>query len=132
MVAAPGKKVLSVSQLNRMARQLLESDLPVLWVEGEISNLARPASGHLYFSLKDDKAQIRCALFRSRGRHPEVAAANGQQVLVRGRVSIYEPRGDYQLIVDHLEPAGEGLLRRRLEELKREIIAGTVRVPSVR
>lgn len=121
--APPGKQVLSVSQLNRLARQLLENDLPTLWVEGEISNLARPASGHLYFSLKDDKAQIRCALFRSRGRSTGVAAANGQQVLVRGRVSIYEPRGDYQLIVDHLEPAGEGLLRRRLEELKRALAA---------
>ena len=122
--AAPaGKQVLSVSQLNRLARQLLEQDLPPMWVEGEISNLARPASGHLYFSLKDDKAQIRCALFRARGRSTEVAAANGQQVLVRGRVSIYEPRGDYQLIVDHLEPAGEGLLRRRLEELKRALAA---------
>jgi len=117
------KQVYSVSQLNRMTRQLLEQDLPVLWVEGEISNLARPASGHLYFSLKDDKAQIRCALFRGRGRSTEVAASNGQQVLVRGRVSIYEPRGDYQLIVDHLEPAGEGLLRRRLEELKRALAA---------
>ena len=120
---ADGKQVLSVSQLNRMTRQLLEQDLPLLWVEGEISNLARPASGHLYFSLKDDKAQIRCALFRGRGRSTEVAAASGQQVLVRGRVSIYEPRGDYQLIVDHLEPAGEGLLRRRLEELKRALAA---------
>ena len=123
MVEVPGKKVLSVSQLNRMARQLLESDLPVLWVEGEISNLARPASGHLYFSLKDDKAQIRCALFRGRGRNTDVSVANGHQVLARGRVSIYEPRGDYQLIVDHLEPAGEGLLRRRLEELKRRLAA---------
>lgn len=121
--APAGKQVLSVSQLNRLARQLLEHDLPAMWVEGEISNLARPASGHLYFSLKDDKAQIRCALFRGRGRSTEVAAANGQQVLVRGRVSIYEPRGDYQLIVDHLEPAGEGLLRRRLEELKRKLAA---------
>jgi exodeoxyribonuclease VII large subunit len=123
MVEVPGKKVLSVSQLNRMARQLLESDLPVLWVEGEMSNLARPASGHLYFSLKDDRAQIRCALFRGRGRNTDVSVANGHQVLARGRVSIYEPRGDYQLIVDHLEPAGEGLLRRRLEELKRRLAA---------
>ncbi|MBL8201739.1 MAG: exodeoxyribonuclease VII large subunit [Chromatiales bacterium] len=123
MVEVPGKKVLSVSQLNRMARQLLESDLPVLWVEGEVSNLARPASGHLYFSLKDDRAQIRCALFRGRGRNTDVSVANGHQVLARGRVSIYEPRGDYQLIVDHLEPAGEGLLRRRLEELKRRLAA---------
>ena len=119
----PGKQVYSVSQLNRLARQLLEQDLPPMWVEGEISNLARPASGHLYFSLKDDKAQIRCALFRGRGRNTDVAVANGQQVLARGRVSIYEPRGDYQLIVEHLEPAGEGLLRRRLEELKRSLAA---------
>ncbi len=123
----PGKQVYSVSQLNRLARQLLEQDLPVMWVEGELSNLARPASGHLYFSLKDAKAQVRCALFRGRGRQVHGQAppdlANGQQVLVRGRVSIYEPRGDYQLIVDHLEPAGEGLLRRRLEELKQKLAA---------
>ncbi len=117
------KQVYSVSQLNRLARQLLEQDLPPMWVEGEISNLARPASGHLYFSLKDDKSQIRCALFKGRGRNTDVAVANGQQVLARGRVSIYEPRGDYQLIVEHLEPAGEGLLRRRLEELKRKLAA---------
>lgn len=120
---SPGKRVFSVSELNRLARQLLEQDLPSMWVEGEISNLARPASGHLYFSLKDDKAQVRCALFRGRGRNTDVAVANGQQVLARGRVSIYEPRGDYQLIVDHLEPAGEGVLRRRLEELKRQLAA---------
>jgi exodeoxyribonuclease VII large subunit len=119
----PGKRVFSVSQLNRLARQLLEQDLPPMWVEGEISNLARPASGHLYFSLKDDRSQIRCALFRGRGRNTDVAVANGQQVLARGRVSIYEPRGDYQLIVEHLETAGEGLLRRRLEELKRKLAA---------
>lgn len=119
----PGKQVFSVSQLNRLARQLLEQDLPPMWVEGEISNLARPASGHLYFSLKDDKAQIRCALFRGRGRNTDVAVTNGQQVLARGRVSIYEPRGDYQLIVEQLEPAGEGLLRRRLDELKRTLAA---------
>ncbi len=117
------KQIYSVSQLNRLARQLLEQDLPPMWVEGEISNLARPASGHLYFSLKDDKSQIRCALFKGRGRNTDVAVANGQQVLARGRVSIYEPRGDYQLIVEHLEPAGEGLLRRRLEELKRKLAA---------
>ncbi|MEO7387445.1 MAG: exodeoxyribonuclease VII large subunit [Gammaproteobacteria bacterium] len=123
MVDTPGKKVLSVSQLNRLARQLLEQDLPVFWVEGEVSNLARPASGHLYFSLKDDKAQIRCALFRGRGRSTDINVANGHQVLARGRVSIYEPRGDYQLIVEHLEPAGEGLLRRRLEDLKRRLAA---------
>ncbi|MCE7901380.1 MAG: exodeoxyribonuclease VII large subunit [Gammaproteobacteria bacterium PRO9] len=123
MAQTSAKQVLTVSQLNRMVRQLLEQDLAVLWVEGEVSNLARPASGHLYFSLKDDRAQIRCALFRGRGRNAEIPVANGHQVLVRGRVSLYEPRGDYQLIVDHLEPAGEGLLRRRLEELKQRLAA---------
>lgn len=123
MAQTPAKQVLTVSQLNRMVRRLLEQDLAVLWVEGEVSNLARPASGHLYFSLKDDRAQIRCALFRGRGRNTDVPVANGHQVLVRGRVSLYEPRGDYQLIVDHLEPAGEGLLRRRLEELKQRLAA---------
>ena len=127
MTDPAGKQVFTVSQLNRLVRQLLEQDLPAMWVEGEISNLARPASGHLYFSLKDDKAQIRCALFRARGRDtgrgPAFIPANGQQALARGRISLYEPRGDYQLIVDHLEPAGEGLLRRRLEELKRTLAA---------
>jgi exodeoxyribonuclease VII large subunit len=122
MASVPGRKVLSVSQLNRLTRQLLEAELPQVWVEGEISNLARPASGHLYFSLKDDRAQVRCALFR-RGRGPAPEVANGAQVLARGRVSVYEPRGDYQLIVEHLEPAGEGLLRRRLEELKQKLAA---------
>ena len=90
MATVPGKQVLSVSQLNRLARQLLESDLPQLWVEGEISNLARPASGHLYFSLKDDRAQIRCALFKGRGRGPAPSVTNGLQVIARGRVSLYD------------------------------------------
>ncbi len=115
--------VYSVSQLNRLVRQLLEQDLPVIWVEGEVSNLARPGSGHLYFSLKDDKAQLRCALFRNRSGGATPAVANGDQVLARGRVSLYEARGEFQLIVDHLEPAGEGLLRRRLEELKQKLAA---------
>lgn len=112
----------TVSQLNRLARELLEQELPALWVSGEISNLARPASGHIYFTLKDDRAQVRCALFRGRNRL-SIVPANGQQVLVRGRISLYEPRGDYQLIAEHLEPAGEGLLRQRLEELKRKLAA---------
>ncbi len=122
MPTAAGEQVYSVSELNRLARQLLEQDLPRMWVSGEISNLARPASGHLYFSLKDERAQIRCALFRGANRssfRPE----NGMQVLARGRVSLYEPRGDYQLIVDHLEAAGEGLLRQRLEALKQKLAA---------
>lgn len=117
------EQVYTVSELNRLARQLLEQDLPRMWVSGEISNLARPASGHLYFSLKDERAQIRCALFKGATRGISFIPANGMQVLVRGRVSLYEPRGDYQLIADHLEAAGEGLLRRRLEELKQRLAA---------
>ena len=112
---------LSVSELNRDVRTLLETELPRLWVEGEISNLARPASGHVYFSLKDDGAQIRCAFFRQRQRGLSFRPDNGQQVLVRGRVSLYEPRGDYQLIVEQMEEAGEGELRRRFEQLKKKL-----------
>ncbi|MCL4781054.1 MAG: exodeoxyribonuclease VII large subunit [Gammaproteobacteria bacterium] len=123
MATSSGEQVYSVSELNRLARQLLEQDLPRMWVSGEISNLARPASGHLYFSLKDERAQIRCALFKGASRGINFVPANGMQVLVRGRVSLYEPRGDYQLIADHLEAAGEGLLRRRLEELKQKLAA---------
>ncbi|MBM4221421.1 MAG: exodeoxyribonuclease VII large subunit, partial [Gammaproteobacteria bacterium] len=123
MASSSKEQVYTVSELNRLARQLLEQDLPRMWVSGEISNLARPASGHLYFSLKDERAQIRCALFRGASRGGTFVPENGAQVLARGRVSLYEPRGDYQLIVDHLEPAGEGLLRRRLEELKLKLAA---------
>ncbi len=122
-IAGGRDRPLSVSALNREARSLLEAGLPRLWVEGEISNLARPASGHLYFSLKDDGAQIRCAFFRQRQRGAGFRPENGQQVLVRGKVSLYEPRGDYQLIVEQMEAAGEGELRRRFEALKERLAA---------
>ena len=117
------KTPISVSELNRRARTLLESGLSRMWIEGEISNLARPASGHVYFSLKDERAQIRCAWFRQRQRGQARDLANGDQMLALGRVSLYEPRGDYQLIVEQLEPAGEGELRRRFERLKRKLEA---------
>lgn len=120
---ADRKSPISVSELNRRARTLLEGSLARLWVEGEISNLARPASGHLYFSLKDESAQVRCAWFRQRQRGQGRNIANGDQMLALGRVSVYEARGDYQLIVEQLEPAGEGLLRRRFEELKKKLDA---------
>lgn len=115
--------VYSVSELNREARRLLEGGLPALWVSGEISNLARPASGHVYFSLKDEQAQVRCAMFRGAGRTLRFRPENGQQVLVRARVSLYEARGEYQLIVEHMEAAGDGVLLRRLEELKKRLAA---------
>ncbi|MEM9208695.1 MAG: exodeoxyribonuclease VII large subunit [Pseudomonadota bacterium] len=118
------RAALSVSELNRQARTLLERGLARLWVDGEISNLARPASGHIYFTLKDESAQIRCAWFRQRQQRGQArAVANGDQMLAFGRVSLYEPRGDYQLIVEQLEPAGEGELRRRFEQLKKKLDA---------
>ncbi|WP_290652344.1 exodeoxyribonuclease VII large subunit [Aquisalimonas sp.] len=117
------RPVLTVSRLNREVRELLEQGMPPVWVEGEISNLARPASGHLYFSLKDERAQIRCAMFRTRNRVVRFRPANGQQVLVRGRIGLYEPRGDYQLIVESMEEAGDGALRRQFEELRQKLEA---------
>lgn len=116
--AAPLRETYTVSRLNREARLLLETSFPPLWVEGEISNLARPSSGHLYFGLKDAAAQIRCALFRSQLRLARVAPRDGMHVLVRGRLTLYEGRGEYQLIVDHIEEAGEGVLRQAYEALK--------------
>lgn len=112
---------LSVSQLNRQVKALLESGLTHLWVEGEISNLVRPASGHLYFRLKDESAQIAAAFFRNRQRGPTIGFKNGDHVLAYGQVSLYEARGDYQLIVEQIEPAGEGVLKRRYEALKRKL-----------
>ena len=117
----PGRRVLSVSQLNHEARALLEGGFPLIWVEGELSNLSRPASGHLYFSLKDTSAQVRCALFRNRAGGLRVKPADGMHVLVRARVSLYEARGDFQLIIEHLEEAGHGALQRAFEELKQKL-----------
>jgi exodeoxyribonuclease VII large subunit len=114
---ASRRRVLAVAELNRMARRLLEGDLPPVWVSGEISNLARPASGHWYFTLKDEQAQVRCVMFRGANRGVRFAPGNGQTVTGYGRVSLYEARGDFQLILEQLEPAGDGALRQRLEAL---------------
>ena len=119
----PERDVWTVSRLNREVRLLVESGLPALWLEGEVSNLSRPASGHLYFSLKDEAAQVRCALWRTAALRLAFTPRNGMQLLVRARVSVYEPRGEYQLIVEHAEEAGEGVLRRRFEELKARLRA---------
>lgn len=115
--------VLSVSQLNARARQLLEDVFPRIWVEGELSNLSRPSSGHMYFTLKDDRAQIRCALFRQNAARVRLAMRDGQQIRARGRVSLYEGRGDYQLIVDSVEAAGDGALRQAFDALKAKLQA---------
>ena len=113
--------MLSVTELNREARSLLEDGIGVVWVEGELSNLARPSSGHLYWTLKDRGAQVRCAMFRQYNRRLGFALEDGLGVRVQARVSLYEARGDYQLIVERAEPAGEGLLRQRFEALKRRL-----------
>lgn len=110
--------VISVSSLNKMARTLLESSFPAVAVEGELSNLATPASGHWYFTLKDKNSQLRCAMFAGRNRSLRFRPKDGAQLVVRGRLSIYEGRGDYQLIADSMEEAGDGALRRAFEELK--------------
>ena len=117
------REVLTVSQLNARARSLLEEVFPRVWVEGELSNLARPSSGHLYFTLKDSGAQVRCALFRQNASRIRMQLRDGLLVRARGRVSLYEGRGDYQMILDALEPAGDGALRQAFEALKAKLQA---------
>jgi len=112
------RHVYSVSELNNAAKRLLEGQFPAVWIEAEISNLVQPRSGHLYFTLKDDNAQIRAAMFRGNNVHLNFRPKDGVQVLVRGRLSLYTPRGDYQLIVDVMEEAGLGALQRAFEALK--------------
>eukprot|EP01132_Coremiostelium_polycephalum_P012653 gene12653-15459_t len=117
------REVLTVSQLNGRARVLLEDVFTNIWVEGEISNLARPASGHVYFTLKDSGAQVRCALFRQNAARVRQALKDGLAVKVRGKVSLFEGRGDYQLILDTVEPAGDGALRLAFDALKEKLSA---------
>ncbi|GEK51819.1 exodeoxyribonuclease VII large subunit [Vreelandella venusta] len=114
-------QALSVSQLNQRAKQTLERDVGEVWVEGELSNVSRPASGHIYFTLKDERAQIRCALFRQRARFVAAPMRDGDQVKLRGRVSLFEPRGDYQLIADAVQAAGLGELLAAFERLKAQL-----------
>jgi exodeoxyribonuclease VII large subunit len=115
------RDIFTVSRLNRAVRDILDVSFPLIWVEGEISNLARPSSGHMYFSLKDEQAQVRCAMFRMRNRHLDFTPENGMHVLARAQISLYEARGDYQLIVEHMEEAGDGALRRAFEALKKRL-----------
>jgi exodeoxyribonuclease VII large subunit len=117
----PQRDIYTVSRLNGEVRAVLEGSFPLLWVEGEISNLARPTSGHIYFALKDPYAQVRCAMFRMRRQQLRFQPENGMQVLVRARISLYEARGEFQLIVEHMEPSGEGALQRAFEELKQRL-----------
>jgi exodeoxyribonuclease VII large subunit len=115
------QKIYSVSELNAEIRSMLEIGFGLIWIEAEISNLARPASGHWYFSLKDADAQVRCAMFRNRNRYLDFSPEDGSQVLVRAKVSLYEPRGEYQLIVEHMDAAGDGALKLEFERLKNRL-----------
>ena len=119
----PERHVYTVSRLNREVRVLIERGLGVVWVEGELSNFSAPSSGHWYFSLKDRDSQLRCAMFRQRNTGVGFVPKAGQHVLARGRVSVYEPRGDYQFIIEHLEEAGVGALKREFERLKAKLAA---------
>ncbi|MGQ4659718.1 exodeoxyribonuclease VII large subunit [Lysobacter sp. F6437] len=115
--------VLTPSQLNTLARDLLEGAFPLIWVEAELGNVSRPASGHLYFTLKDARAQVRCAMFKPKSTWLKFQPREGLRVLARGRVTLYEARGEYQMVLDHMEEAGEGALRRAFEELKAKLQA---------
>jgi exodeoxyribonuclease VII large subunit len=121
--SAPERQVYTPSSLTRLARDLLEDTFPLIWIEAEISNLSRPASGHVYFNLKDAQAQVRCAMFRLKAQLLRFRPADGQRVLARARVSLYEARGEFQLIVEHMEEAGEGALLRAFEALKQRLAA---------
>ncbi|MDH5486442.1 MAG: exodeoxyribonuclease VII large subunit [Gammaproteobacteria bacterium] len=117
----PARDIYTVSRLNREAKLLLEGGFPPLWIEGEISNLSRPASGHVYFSLKDAQAQVRCAFFRQHQRLLRLTLKDGLHILARARVSLYEGRGNYQIIIEYLEEAGEGALRLAFDVLKQRL-----------
>ena len=114
-------EVFSVSELNRAAKSLLEGHFPMVFVEGEISNFSRPASGHWYFTLKDDAGQLRTAMFRNRNMRINFTPKNGLKVLIRGRISLYEARGEFQFIAENMQEAGVGELQRAFEALRRKL-----------
>ena len=113
--------IYTVSELNRDVRTLLETGFPLLWLEGEISNFSCPSSGHWYFTLKDDKAQVRCAMFKNKNKSTGFIPKQGDLVLVKARISLYEARGDYQLLIEEMEEAGHGALQRAFEALKKKL-----------
>ncbi|WP_126966063.1 exodeoxyribonuclease VII large subunit [Xanthomonas arboricola] len=122
-MADRNEQILTPSQLNTLARDLLEGSFPLVWVEAELSSVTRPSSGHLYFTLKDARAQIRCAMFKPKSTWLKFQPREGLRVLARGRLTLYEARGDYQLVLDHMEEAGEGALRRAFDELRARLAA---------
>lgn len=116
-----GKNIYSVSKLNKQVKNLLETGFGTIWLSGEMSNFSRPSSGHWYFSLKDDSAQVRCAMFRGQNQRIAYTPKNGEHVLIRAKISVYEPRGEYQLIANHVEPMGTGDLQQAFDALKNKL-----------
>lgn len=123
MIATVDKKIFTVSRLNQEVQRLLETGFGTLWLQGELSNFSRPSSGHFYFSLKDSQSQIRCAMFKGRNRYVDFEPGSGDAVIVRGKLGLYSARGDFQLIVEHMEPAGAGKLQAAFEATKRDLDA---------
>jgi exodeoxyribonuclease VII large subunit len=119
--AGTESEIFSVSELTRLIKQDLEETFPALWVRGEVSNFAHHRSGHMYFSLKDEAAVIRCVMFRQYNRYLREVPADGQQVLVRGKLTVYDRAGQYQILVVHLQSVGVGMLAARFEELKQKL-----------
>ncbi|OLQ92625.1 exodeoxyribonuclease VII large subunit [Vibrio panuliri] len=123
MSSLTNQNIFTVSRLNAEVRLLLENEMGIVWLIGEISNFSAPVSGHWYFTLKDARAQVKCAMFRGNNRHVSFKPTNGNQVLVKARLSLYEPRGDYQLIIESMQPEGDGRLQQQFEELKMKLAA---------
>ncbi|EKB1963816.1 exodeoxyribonuclease VII large subunit [Vibrio parahaemolyticus] len=123
MLSKTNQNIFTVSRLNAEVRLLLENEMGIVWLVGEISNFSAPVSGHWYLTLKDSRAQVKCAMFRGHNRRVTFKPANGNQVLVKARLSLYEPRGDYQLIIESMQPEGDGRLQQEFEELKMKLAA---------
>ncbi|MBF8999125.1 exodeoxyribonuclease VII large subunit [Vibrio nitrifigilis] len=118
MPSLSNQNIYTVSRLNAEVRLLLENEMGIVWLVGEISNFSAPVSGHWYLTLKDSRAQVRAAMFKGNNRHVRFRPQNGQQVLVKARMSLYEPRGDYQIIIESMQPEGDGRLQQEFEQLK--------------
>lgn len=130
MLSANNQNIYTVSRLNAEVRLLLENEMGIVWLLGEISNFSTPVSGHWYLSLKDARAQVKCAMFKGNNRFVSFKPQNGQQVLVRARLSLYEPRGDYQLIIESMQPEGDGRLQQEFEQLKQKLTAEGLFAPG--
>lgn len=123
MPSLTNENIYTVSRLNAEVRLLLENEMGIVWLVGEISNFSAPVSGHWYLSLKDSRAQVKCAMFKGNNRFVSFKPKNGQQVLVKARLSLYEPRGDYQVIIESMQPEGDGRLQQEFEKLKMQLAA---------